>query len=234
MYISMASGMQWTAVDDVEIRLYVDETGKSGVLCKKGEKMLKSIPSRLGKHAYVLEVKDANKKLKDQYLRAKKLMEVSMEDGAYFTAAEAVGLMNNPVVRAILRTLVFIRGEDTEFLILEDKTGPITKLKMRAWDGSMKELEENDSIRIAHPLDFYQMGIWHSYQKYLFDNQICQPFKQVFRELYVKLAEELGQKSSRMFAGNQIQPQKTVACLKGRRWIADYEEGLQKIYYLNP
>ena len=223
--------MQWTAVDDVEIRLYVDETGKSGVLCKKGEKMLKSIPSRLGKHAYVLEVKDANKKLKDQYLRAKKLMEESMEDGAYFTAAEAVGLMNNPVVRAILRTLVFIRGEDTGFLILEDKTGPITKLKMRAWDGSMKELEENDSIRIAHPLDFYQMGIWHSYQKYLFDNQICQPFKQVFRELYVKLAEELGQKSSRMFAGNQIQPQKTVACLKGRRWIADYEEGLQKIYY---
>ena len=40
MYISMASGMQWTAVDDVEIRLYVDETGKSGVLCKKGEKVM--------------------------------------------------------------------------------------------------------------------------------------------------------------------------------------------------
>ena len=34
-----------------------------------------------------------------------------------------------------------------------------------------------------------------------------------------------------MFAGNQIQPQKTVATLKNRRWIADYEDGLQKIYY---
>ena len=34
-----------------------------------------------------------------------------------------------------------------------------------------------------------------------------------------------------MFAGNQIQPSKTVACLKRRRWIADYEEGLQKVYY---
>ena len=34
-----------------------------------------------------------------------------------------------------------------------------------------------------------------------------------------------------MFAGNQIQPGKTVGCLKGRRWLADYEEGLQKIYY---
>ncbi len=70
--------MQWTAVDDVAIRLYVDETGKSGVLCKKGEKMLKSIPSRLGKHAYVLEVKDANKKLKDQYLRAKNLWKMAL------------------------------------------------------------------------------------------------------------------------------------------------------------
>lgn len=34
-----------------------------------------------------------------------------------------------------------------------------------------------------------------------------------------------------MFAGNQIQPNKTVSCLKGRRWIADYEDGLQKVYY---
>ncbi len=34
-----------------------------------------------------------------------------------------------------------------------------------------------------------------------------------------------------MFAGNQIQPKKTVGCLRGRRWVADFEEGLQKIYY---
>ena len=65
----------------------------------------------------------------------------------------------------------------------------------------------------------------------MFDHRIRQPFKQVFRELYVKLPEEMGLKVSRMFAGNQIQPQKTVGCLKGRRWVADYEEGLQKIYY---
>lgn len=34
-----------------------------------------------------------------------------------------------------------------------------------------------------------------------------------------------------MFSGNQIQPQKTVGALKSRRWVADYEDGLQKIYY---
>ena len=32
--------------------------------------------------------------------------------------------------------------------------------------------------------------------------------------------EEMGQKYSRMFAGNQIQPARTVGCLRSRRWIA--------------
>lgn len=233
--------MTWTRADDVELCLQVDELGKSEVLCRKGEKMLKTVPARLKKHPYVLEVKDAQKKLKEQYSRAKKLMEESMEDGARFTAAEAAGLMGNPVVRAILQSLVFIHENDTGFIETEAAEGGTDQKKpsgkkngrivLRAWDGSGKELDAKQELRIAHPLDFYKLGIWHAYQKYLFDHKICQPFKQVFRELYVKLTEELQQKSSRMFAGNQIQPKKTVACLKGRRWVADYEDGLQKIYY---
>ena len=53
----------------------------------------------------------------------------------------------------------------------------------------------------------------------------------MFRELYVKLPEELLKEESKLFAGYQIQPAKTVATLRERKWIADYEEGLQKIYY---
>ena len=34
-----------------------------------------------------------------------------------------------------------------------------------------------------------------------------------------------------LFAGYQVQPQKTASTLKSRRWVADYEIGLQKIYY---
>ncbi|MDE7310626.1 MAG: DUF4132 domain-containing protein [Eubacterium sp.] len=223
--------MSWKAVDDVEICLHIDENGKSAVLCRKGEKMLKSVPSRLGKQAYVQQVKEAHKKLKEQYQRAKKLMEESMEDGEGFTAAEAAGLMGNPVVRAILRPLVFAAGKETDKMEMGFFEALDSSMWLCAYDGKKKKLKADDKIRIAHPLDFYRAGVWHSYQKYLFDHQIRQPFKQVFRELYVKLPEELSQKSSRMFAGNQIQPRKTAACLKGRRWIADYEEGLQKIYY---
>jgi len=239
--------MEWTAVEDVELSLHIDETGKSEILCRKGEKMLKSVPSRLGKNAYVLEVKDAHKKLKEQYFRAKKLMEESMESGAEFTVAEVAGLFGNPVVRAILKPLVFVCEKEMGFFVQEEngeaasaeadmenknaKQKIRNKIFLKSWDGVISYLEADQKVRIAHPLDFYRAGIWHSYQQFLFDHTICQPFKQVFRELYVKLPEELGQKASKMFAGNQIQPQKTVGCLKGRRWVADYEEGLQKIYY---
>ena len=47
----------------------------------------------------------------------------------------------------------------------------------------------------------------------------------------MKLDEELDKFQSMLFSGNQIQPQKTVGALRGRRWVADYDEGLQKIYY---
>ena len=254
--------MQWKPVDDVELCLQVGEDGKSEILCRKQEKILKSVPSRLGKDPYVLEVKDAYKKLKEQYVRTKKLMEESMENGAWFTAAETAGLLKNPVVKAVLEPLVFAGEQGMGFVSAAeegrggDAPGPLPeeikagagsailpeeteagtdfgreKIRLTSWDGESRILEGSEKIRIAHPLDFYKAGLWHEYQKILFDRQIRQPFKQVFRELYVKLSEEEDQTASRMFAGNQIQPQKTVGCLKSRRWVADYEEGLQKVYY---
>ena len=106
---------------------------------------------------------------------------------------------------------------------------------MKDVQGHGISLEANQKLRVAHPYDLYRTGCWAEYQKLFFTRQQetgrKQPFKQVFRELYVKLPEEAEADKSRMFAGNQIQPAKTVAALKNRRWVADYENGLQKIYY---
>lgn len=261
-----AAYMQWQRVSDVEVCLQISGEGKSEILCRKNKKALKSVPSRLGKDPYVVELKDCHKKLKDQYVRAKRLMEESMETGAWFTAAETAGLMENLVVAALLRPLVFVSGEFMGFVDVArggeesvseaaggagetpsagasrgadetsqgeaaGKDGEGYTVTLTSWDNTVRALTGDEKLRIAHLLDMYRAGVWHQYQQYLFEHQIRQPFKQVFRELYVKLQEELGQRYSRMFAGNQIQPQKTVGCLKGRRWAADYEEGLQKVYY---
>lgn len=244
--------MEWRQVDDVLVKLEIREDGKSEILCRKAAapgtdtgksavtgpgpgKALKSIPSRLGKDVYVMELKAVHKKLKDQYSRTRKMMEESMENQTLFTVDEVSMLYANPVVRAILAPLVFVSGGKLGFMEMQEhaaqgQPGNISPCLV-SYDGTRTPLKGTDLLRIAHPLDLYRQGVWHGYQKYLFDNCVRQPFKQVFRELYVKLPEEQGQKYSRMFAGNQIQPQKTVAVLRGRRWIADYEEGLQKVYY---
>ena len=145
-----------------------------------------------------------------------------MEDGVEFSVSEIDILQKNPVIAPILKNLVYISGEQSGFL-----QGTV----LINCNGAEQKLEPEQKIRIAHPLDLWNSKNWQEYQKLLFEKQIKQPFKQVFRELYVKTEEELDKFNSTRYAGNQIQPRKTVGCLKSRRWVADYEDGLQKVYY---
>ena len=75
------------------------------------------------------------------------------------------------------------------------------------------------------------MGLWRSYQKQVFDSGLIQPFKQVFRELYLKLPDELDLPETRRYSGYQIQTKKAAAALKSRKWNVSYENGLERVYY---
>ena len=98
-------------------------------------------------------------------------------------------------------------------------------------DLNLMNLSDDTKLTVAHPFHMYMAGKWQDIQKYIFDNKIVQPFKQVFRELYVKTDEEMNMEHSLRYAGNQIQPKKTLGCLRSRHWVADIEDGLQKVYY---
>ena len=87
-------------------------------------------------------------------------------------------------------------------------------------------------LRVAHPYDLMKAGEWPEFMHFFYEHKLVQPFKQVFREYYPITEDERQEKNvSRRYAGHQVQPQKTVALLKGRGWTVDYEEGLQKVYY---
>lgn len=219
---TMKSYFDWQEIGEVKLKIEIDESGKPSVLCEKNGKLLKSIPAKLKKDEFVLEIKGVCKQLKDQYTRTKAMFEQFMEDSVELTVSEVVNLQGNPVILPLLKNLVFICDKGTGF---------INKKVMTNYAGEEIKLTPKKKLRIAHPFDLWKAGNWHEYQKLLFEREIKQPFKQVFRELYVKTKEELDRHDSLRYAGNQIQPQKTVACLKGRRWVADYEDGLQKIYY---
>lgn len=210
-------------VDGVELWLTVAEDGAVSLSCTKGGKPLKSIPAKLKKNAYVLELKEAEKNLREQYRRTRKMLEEMMEDGTPLLAREIANVMeHNPVIAPLLKPLVFCAG---------DALGFYADGALVAADGTRTEVTADAALKIAHALDLYESGTWAAYQKYLFEKEMRQPFKQVFRELYVKTADEHGKETSRRYAGHQIQPAKTVALLKTRRWVVDGEEGLQRVYY---
>lgn len=201
----------------------VDEFGKSSLVYEKSGKKLKSLPAKFKKDKYIEKLKEANKNLKEQYSRSKKMLEESMEDAESFYCYEIENLFSkNMVVSPILENLV---------MKAKDKLGFYKDKSIIDINGSKVELQDDDLVTIAHSLDLYKSGRWSDYQKHLFDNKIKQPFKQVFRELYVKTQDELGKDTTLRYSGNQIQPSKTVALLRGRRWVVDAQEGLQKVYY---
>lgn len=228
--------------DDVELMIAVDENGKSTLRCRKGGKALKSVPAKLKKNDQVLNMQEMNKALKDQYSRTKRMMEQAMEDRTAFEAWELLELFKNPVAAPILKPLLVMpeqalaSGTDTCHASAGEQNigsslGFLTEEGILDYQGNLTSVRPEEKLLIAHPCDLYHEGHWSEYQKLLFEKQIRQPFKQVFRELYVKLSEELEKGESMLFSGNQIQPQKTVGALRGRRWVADYDDGLQKVYY---
>ncbi len=217
---------EWKTVDEIALKVFVDENGKSVLQCRKDGKLLKSIPAKYKKDETVLQYQAIIKSLKEQYHRTKQMMEQAMEDRTTFEVWELLELSHNPIVRPIIKPLVVRTIEEQNL-----KLGFLTEEGIIDTTGVAIPVDLQEQIFIAHPFDLYKSGCWHDYQKFLFEKQIRQPFKQVFRELYVKLDDELDQYHSMLFSGNQIQPQKTIGALRGRRWVADYEDGLQKIYY---
>ena len=209
-------------IEGVEVYVQVNNEGKPEIKQVRAGKELNSLPPKLKKHPYVEELKAVHKILKDQHARSRIMLEQAMEDCTRFKENELRKLMKNPVIWPLLRNLVFTSN---------GRTGFYTDGLLITADCICLPLTPKEELRIAHPTDLYASGNWHAYQKFLFDKAIRQPFKQVFRELYIPTPEEKDATQSRRYAGNQIQPQKTVAVLKGRRWVADYEDGLQKIYY---
>jgi len=94
-------------------------------------------------------------------------------------------------------------------------------------------LVETDPLRIAHPLDLMTSKVWHDWQRECFIAERIQPFKQIFRELYVSTATEKEEGNlSRRYAGQQVNPRQAVALFGGRGWVVAPEEGVQKTFHM--
>ncbi len=220
----MAPVFDGQEIGGYNVRIAVDDEGDVSLVCEKDGKKLKSVPKAIAKDADLLYCREQLKELKDQKSRAVRTLENAMCSQSVFDCAEIIGLLQNPVLCPSVQKLVFTDGNGFGFPVLKEGT-----LYLVFAD---EAYAPQGNIRLAHPHDFRQAGIWHPYMEYVYANSIRQPFKQVFREYYPLTAEEKEERMlSRRYAGYQVQPQKTAALLKGRGWTVDYEEGLQKVLY---
>ncbi len=96
-------------------------------------------------------------------------------------------MYQNPVTRPITETLIVRTNGKTEGVL-----GFLTKEGILDADGILTPVRPGEKICIAHPYDLYAAGCWQDYQKLLFEQKIKQPFKQAFRELYLKLEAAAG------------------------------------------
>ena len=215
-------------IQDYSVYIEIDELGQSSIKYEKDGKALKSLPTKIKTEKYIEEIKEVHKNLKEQYSRSRKMLEQSMEDGVEFYAYEIKTLSANPVVAPLIKDLVFkvhnILGyyEDNKLMGFDKKSKKVTLIE---------NLDKDVLLTIAHPFDLFNSKQWPLYQQDILGREVKQVFKQVFRELYIKTKDELKMDKSRRYAGHQIQPTKTVALLKTRRWVVDDYEGLQKVYY---
>jgi hypothetical protein len=204
---------------DTRIFLEIDENGSADVKAIKDGKTLKSIPAKHRKNKDVLKLKEFSKTLKEQFKRIRKSLELAMVNGDVFSKQEIENLMAHPVVSPMLKKLV---------LICENGMGFYKNGKLLT--PTDKESDLSEEIRIAHCVDLYEDKNWSAYQAHCFTQEMKQPFKQIFRELYLPTADELSENTiSRRYAGHQIQVKKTLALLKSRGWTVDYEDGLKKV-----
>lgn len=221
----LAEGALTAAVEDVTVSLAIDPFGEPKLSVTRAGKPLKSIPAAAKKDPAVLQLQVRQREIRQQGCRVRLSLEQAMCRGDGFTGAELRELFRHPVLAPMLRGLVFMAEGAMGYPI---EGG----LALESHDGVVSPVGASEWLRIAHGRDLLETGRWHLWQRECFARERIQPFKQLFRELYVPTrAEREEGLLSRRYAGHQLQPRQALALLGQRGWVNHPEEGVRKTFH---
>jgi hypothetical protein len=220
----LAAGPVTVTEDDVTITLSLSAEGAPELQVRRGERMLKSVPKAVAKREAVTAVKERVAQLRDQTRRMRASLEAAMVRGETFTAPELDELAAHPTLAPMLRSLVLVTASaDLGQLTPEGHLVDLAGTEVAIPD---------DGVRVAHPVDLLDAGDWHDWQHHLFTSRTRQPYKQVFRELYVPTAAERnGTAQVDRYAGHQINPRQAMGLFGARGWVAEREFGAIRTYH---
>lgn len=207
-----------TVVDgDAVVTLSVDAEGLPSVNVERNGRPLKALPPKVKKNPDVAALVDRRNALIRQASRVRASLEAAMVNQDPFTAEDLAALDRHPVVAPMLGLVVFV--DEAGATVRRTRTG-------RFADATGEVVSPGGALRLAHPFDLLGAGEWAAWQQQLVTDADRQPFKQVFRELYVLTdTERAAGPASHRYEGHQVQPRQAAALLGSRGWLIDRESG---------
>lgn len=143
-----------------------------------------------------------------------------MEEQKEFSFEQICTITRQPLIRSFFEKLILTDGRSA-FVFRE---GSILDLQT-------KSLAQGGKFTIAHPVTLQKTGMLREAMKYVIANDIKQPFKQVFREMYLLSEGEQNAEEVLRFKGFNVNLKRAVAALKNRGWGVSEDIGLRKVYY---
>ncbi|HLK56092.1 MAG TPA: DUF5724 domain-containing protein, partial [Chthonomonadaceae bacterium] len=221
----LAHGPLTVSAEDVAVTLAINALGKPELTVTKAGKPLKAIPPKIKKLPDVAELADRKTDIERQASRMRLSLESAMIRGDRFTGEELWELLRHPVLAPMLRSLIFV-GSDIAGYPIEGGR------RLESHDGSHAPVTADTLLAIAHPYDLLHTNAWPQWQRECFLHERIQPFKQVFRELYVLTdAEQVDGAMTRRYEGHQVQPKQALAILGQRDWVAKPDDGVRRTYH---
>jgi hypothetical protein len=214
---------QEVILEDVTVSLAITQ-GKPEISISKQGKPLKAIPAKYKKDPAIVELQNRKQEISRQEKRMRLSLEQAMLRGDSFSREEFQQLCRHPILAPMLEGLIFVGQEELGYPCHQGTA-------LRQHDGTTIPLKSS-SLTIAHSYDLLQTQAWHLWQADCFQAQRRQPFKQVFRELYLLTPSEVMQNNySRRYEGHQINPKQALALWGQRGWVTCPEEGIRKTFH---
>ncbi|HLO16786.1 MAG TPA: DUF5724 domain-containing protein, partial [Anaerolineales bacterium] len=221
----LAQGPIRLELDESTVTLSINGLGEPVLDFSKKDKPIKTLPSAVKKNERVAEILDRKQQLDRQVSRMRLSLEQSMCRGDEFNVSEIKTLFRHPMLKVMIEQLVFVSADGLGYPVHSGAA-------LYDHKGRQIPLKDSDRVSIAHPLDLLQTKKWHLWQHECFIAERVQPFKQVFREVYVLTSNERDEGNlSRRYAGQQLNPRQALALFGQRGWVVDPNEGVQKTFH---
>ena len=224
----LADGPLTVSAGDVVVSLAIDVAGEPDLTVMRAGVPLKALPPAVRKDRAVSALRARATELRRQASRIRRSLEAAMVRGDAFSGAEMRDLDSHPLLAPLLRRLVLVGDGIAGYPVAGGRA-------LLAPGGREQAVGPSESLRLAHPVDLLERGDWPEWQDDVFRREVVQPFKQVFRELYLPTAGELtreaGGAGTARYAGHQVNPRQALALLTSRGWVTAPAEGARRTFH---